>query len=86
MTGKSFRESLGAIGSILPFGRPSGAVVHSPDQRTKEQVDPIAETESTLDGPQTPSNRRILVSGEHNDPHIFEPYIGLIPHPSSRKR
>ncbi|PVG03976.1 hypothetical protein CPB86DRAFT_779087 [Serendipita vermifera] len=35
LTAKSFRASLGSIGSILPFGRPGGAVVHSPQPQDK---------------------------------------------------
>jgi hypothetical protein len=43
---KSFRASLGAIGSVLPFGRPSGGVVHSPHQREKvSDVGAIPSTE-----------------------------------------
>lgn len=35
MNAKSFRASLGAIGSVMPFGYPSGAVVHSPAPNEK---------------------------------------------------
>lgn len=58
LTAKSFRESLGAIGSVLPFGRPSGGVVHSP--MPQEKAAEPSNPDQVPSDPQTPNRPQNL--------------------------